>query len=329
MKRPMDDKSIGVAVGNLSATERTAFCAACCERLRPPVAAYAAITDDNIITSYTQLLARVWDWLLTKDDNRSWTLDAVVELDVVLRQLDASEPNQYSEMAEDGLAALRFTVQSVRNEDPRLAVWVAMRALEAAETYANDAAGPKEQIQVTINVAVSDQHPAIVRERMAQRASLQALSSAPSHDAITFEALRSSSARQTLGVRPRRRANYADNSVDDDHQLGQLKSAVASLSPEELVKLADSWTSIQATESAVVRSAFIEATRVLGFARVHDLMETANVTNVAPRSPAWQAIAEAAIGVGGRSRLRRGVYASLTRAASAVVGSLPQRATVD
>lgn len=129
-----DEKSMIDRLRAMEARGRSAFAAACAQRLLPSYRAFSGQSGAGNPSMLTESLSMLWDRLrggaIEKDD-----LIARIE---VCEQIVPEEDEQWSELtayAQNAAAAVAYALRCEANGEPQEAAWAARQAYEAVDFY--------------------------------------------------------------------------------------------------------------------------------------------------------------------------------------------------
>ena len=128
-----DEQSLVRQLSRLPAPARSAFAAACAERLLPAYEHYCASGPPIDPQAVGKVLAKVWNFA-NGGKVSELTEDAVFLTDAITS--DDDDDGKYADVvADDALAATAYAVRSVDHQDAREAAWAARRAYEAVDRF--------------------------------------------------------------------------------------------------------------------------------------------------------------------------------------------------
>lgn len=124
-----NEADLAEQLSKLPTTVRTAFAAACAQRM---VHAYSAFADPEALN---QILTSLWNDLNNGHPMSDSQLDAQIEAAMALIPQDEDEWIPGQGAAEDAAASLTYALQCRRNGSVQAAVWAARRAYDALDEH--------------------------------------------------------------------------------------------------------------------------------------------------------------------------------------------------
>ena len=178
-----DETELEGRIEQLPITSRTAFAAACAERMAPSYEAYSQRTGTGDPAVYRELLGHLWIDLAGQRMSDS-EIDKNIKRSEELFPLEDDPWVPEYPAADDATAALVYSLQSRRNGSSKEAAWAARRAYEALDDYVItrenlDISSPGAELQIL-------NHPLVQAELARQARDLDELG----EGRITVEQLR-------------------------------------------------------------------------------------------------------------------------------------------
>src|SRR5258708_22370452 len=171
--RSFDEARLRVLLSELPQDLRSAFSAACAQRLAPAYNKYWKVSGSHADDKVTAALEALWDDLRGVKPLGDEELDSLSETVLQLVPDEDEASNAGTPYAEDAAAAVAFALRVRRTGAIQDAVWAARRVYEVLDNYVIRAAGEQD-----IDEEKALSHPLIQRELERQERDISLLQSA-------------------------------------------------------------------------------------------------------------------------------------------------------